>query len=335
MRAAAVACIALLPSPPTDLNNLRGCSFGTRIAYQHAKAQRSALLGRVYVADSRIRSQVGWVVSRAAVPQGVQLRRLHSLRPVASAWLTGEGILDMNTARRSSDGIGPTQATFAGTVSFNDPAIDETLVATAKMGDQQAFETLVKRHRPRILALALRYTRVREDAEDVVQQTFQKTFIYLGNFEGKSSFSTWLTRIAINEALMFLRRARAQREVSFDDSTSDERAGPHFDIADDRPDPEAAYLKGEEARILSIAIRRLTPRVRRVLELTDLRELSVRETARQMGLSVAAVKGRVFHGRRKLKRTFRRLEITPKRVHRSAVTRSANQTGPGLRLQAQ
>src|SRR5271169_6190932 len=108
----------------------------------------------------------------------------------------------MNTARSSNE-IGPSQPTFAATVSFNDPATDQALVATAKMGDEEAFETLVKRHRPRIFALALRYTRVREDAEDIVQQTFQKTFVYLHNFEGKSSFLTWLTRIAINEALMF------------------------------------------------------------------------------------------------------------------------------------
>jgi hypothetical protein len=89
MRATSVACTALVPSLPIDLNNLCGCSFGTRIAYQHSKAQRSVLPGRVYVTDSGIRSQVGRMVSPAATPQGVQLRRLHSVRPVASAWLTG------------------------------------------------------------------------------------------------------------------------------------------------------------------------------------------------------------------------------------------------------
>ena len=206
----------------------------------------------------------------------------------------------MNTDHPSAD-IGPAQLTLVGTVSFDDPASDETLVATAKMGDEEAFETLVKRYRPRIFALALRYTRVREDAEDVVQQTFQKTFVYLDNFEGKSSFSTWLTRIAINEALMFLRRARAVREVSIDDLNGAEGTQPHFNIADASPDPEATYMQREETRILLIAIRRLAPRMQRVLELKELRELSARETALQTGLSVAAVKARVFHGRRKLR----------------------------------
>jgi hypothetical protein len=104
MRATSVACTAPVFSLPIDLNNLCGCSFGTRIAYQHSKAQRSALLGRIYVTDSGIRSQVGWMVSPVAIPQGIQLRRLHSVRPVASAWLTG--IHTMNTAL-SSNAIGP------------------------------------------------------------------------------------------------------------------------------------------------------------------------------------------------------------------------------------
>jgi RNA polymerase sigma-70 factor, ECF subfamily len=207
----------------------------------------------------------------------------------------------MNTAR-SSDDITNVQPTFARMVSFNDPGSDQALVATAKMGDEVAFEALVKRYRTRIFALALRYTRVRQDAEDVVQQTFQKTFVYLENFEGKSSFSTWLTRIAINEALMFLRRARALSEVSFDDLNCDGETGPHFNMADASPDPEATCIQREEARILSIAIRRLTPRMRRVLELRELRELSTRETAQHLGLSVAAVKAGVFDGRKKLRK---------------------------------
>jgi RNA polymerase sigma-70 factor (ECF subfamily) len=220
---------------------------------------------------------------------------------VACGWRVADGILAMNTAH-SSNYIESSQATFAGAVAYSDLATDETLVATAQMGDERAFETLVKRHRPRIFAIALRYTRVREDAEDVVQQTFQKTFVHLNNFEGKSSFSTWLTRIAINEALMYLRRARLVREVSIDDLNGDEGTGPRFNIADASPDPEATYMQREEARILWIAIRQLTPRIRSVLELKELRELSARETARHMGLSVAAVKARVFHGRQKLRK---------------------------------
>ena len=188
------------------------------------------------------------------------------------------------------------------TIELGDSATDQALVARAKDGDEKAFEALVKRHRRKVLALALRYTRVREDAEDVVQQTLQKAFVYLSNFEGKSAFSTWLTRIAINEALMWLRKARALCEVPLNHSVNDEGARPDVDVADATPDPEATYLRQEETRTLSMAIERLAPSIRIVLELKELRELSARETAQHLGLSLAAVKARVFHGREKLRK---------------------------------
>src|SRR6201987_3882292 len=95
-------------------------------------------------------------------------------------------------------------------------AADEELVAASKNGDELGFESLAKRHQRRIFALAFRYTRVREDAEDRSEETFKKAFVHLQKFEGKSSFSTWLTRIAINESLMSLRRRRALHEVAAD-----------------------------------------------------------------------------------------------------------------------
>src|SRR5260370_22238378 len=89
---------------------------------------------------------------------------------------------------------------------------DAALVFAAKRGDGQAFEILIARYHRRILAIARRFSRNREDAEDIAQQSFQKAFIHLHKFEGNSCFSTWLTRIAINEALMLLRRGRGLRE---------------------------------------------------------------------------------------------------------------------------
>ena len=197
---------------------------------------------------------------------------------------------------------------------FADPGADESLVAAARRGDELAFETLVRRHRPRIFALALRYARVREDAEDIVQQTFQRAFLYLHQFEGKSSFCTWLTRIAINEALMLLRRGRALREVSIDKSSNTEETSCDLELSDLSPDPEATCLRREAAQILLAAMDKLTPPVRKAVELRELGGLSTRETALRMGLSVAAVKARVFHGRRKLRQTLESLEITTKAI---------------------
>src|ERR1700756_4461657 len=149
-----------------------------------------------------------------------------------------------------------------GVASFRDAAPDDELVAATKSGDELAFETLVKRHQRRIFALAFRYTRVREDAEDVVQETFQKAFVHLHKFEGKSSFSTWATRIAINQALMSLRTRRALREVSMGDLGSDEEMPLLSEPADANPDPEVNCSQKERARILSAAMRQLRPAMR-------------------------------------------------------------------------
>jgi len=190
-------------------------------------------------------------------------------------------------------------------ITWATTAREEALVAAAKEGDESAFETLVKRYRPRIFALALRYTRVPEDAEDVVQEAFRKALVSLCRFEGKSAFSTWLTRIAINEALMSLRRGRALREVPIDESSNGEDTTLALDITDPTPNPEARYLQREGAQILARAMGELTPGVRTAIQLRELRELTSQETARRMGLTVSAIKARIFHGKRKL-----RVELT-------------------------
>jgi RNA polymerase sigma factor (sigma-70 family) len=189
--------------------------------------------------------------------------------------------------------------------SFQDSAGDADLVAAAKGGDELAFETIVKRHRQKIFGLAFRYTRSREDAEDIVQQTFQKAFIHLRDFEGRSSFSTWLRSIAINHALMLLRKRRALRELPIDDSSNDEGTTPAPEITDRSPDPEASYLQAERARILFAAVGELSLGMQRAIELQELGELTIPETARHMGLSVSAVKARLFRARRSLAKSLR------------------------------
>jgi RNA polymerase sigma-70 factor (ECF subfamily) len=187
---------------------------------------------------------------------------------------------------------------------------DATLVAAAKNGEATAFAMLVERHNRRIFYVALRMTRNREDAEDVAQQSFQKAFVHLNSFVGKSSFSTWLTRIAINEALMVLRKIRGWREVLIDDLNGNEDTATPLEIPAATPDPEASYSQQERQRILSAAMEELTPGIRKTVELRELDELSTRETARTMSLSVSAVKARVFHGRKKLREAIERQKPT-------------------------
>jgi RNA polymerase sigma-70 factor (ECF subfamily) len=183
---------------------------------------------------------------------------------------------------------------------------EATLVLAAKCGDGHAFEVLIRRYQRRILAVVRRFTRIQEDAEDIVQQSFHKAFVHLHEFEGRSSFPTWLTRIAINEALMLLRRGRGRREVSIDDLSGNEETALGLEMPDSRTGPENAFLQGERNRILSAAMNKLKPGIRTAIELRGLGELSTEEAARVMGLSVAAVKGRVFHGRRKLHQVLKR-----------------------------
>ncbi len=198
---------------------------------------------------------------------------------------------------------------------------EAALVAGAKIGDAAAFELLVQRHERKILSLAQRMTRNREDAEDVVQQSFQKAFVHLKNFEGESLFSTWLTRIAINEALMLLRRRRGSREVPIAESNTEDETALPLDIPDAGPNPEDSCLQREQERILSAAVNELTPGMRKAIELRELGELSTGETAQIMGLSVGAVKARVFHGRRKLQKTLK-LYVQSRRTYGNQRLRS-------------
>jgi RNA polymerase sigma-70 factor (ECF subfamily) len=200
------------------------------------------------------------------------------------------------------------------------PEGDAALVAAAKTGDGSAFELLVRRNERKIFSLAQRMTRNREDAEDVVQQSFQKAFINLKKFEGHSLFSTWLTRIAINEALMLLRRKRGSREVPIAESTTEDGAALPLDFPDSGPNPEDSCLQREQERILCAAVNELNPGLRKAIELRELGELSTGETAQVMGLSVGAVKARVFHGRRKLRQTLKRY-VESTRTYRTRALR--------------
>ena len=210
----------------------------------------------------------------------------------------------------SSGFLGQFEKPVANRLSWKGTPAEEILVATAKSGENQAFGVLFERHHRRIYSLVLRYVRFREDAEDIVQQTFQKAYISLHRFEGRSSFSTWLTSIAIHEALMLLRRNRARREVAIGESNNPEESPLRLSICDSGVGPEASYLQEEAAEILSAAMCRLTPRVRKAIELRELGELSTRETARRMGLSVPAVKARIFHGRKNLRKIIRKRQIS-------------------------
>ena len=181
---------------------------------------------------------------------------------------------------------------------------EHELVAAANRGDSAAFETLCKQAASTVFNVARRMMRNNEDAEDVLQESFQQAFVHLKGFNGDSRFSTWLTRIAINTALMKLRKKNPLRDVSLDESAETEESSHRIDIEDHGLNPEQLCAQEEQQQILSEALNVLTPGMRKAIQLRELDERSTEETAQIMGISVSAVKARVFHGRKKLRETL-------------------------------
>lgn len=180
------------------------------------------------------------------------------------------------------------------------------LVSLAKKGDLTAFDELVNRYERRIFRLAMNITQNREDAEDATQDAFLKSFQHLPEFQGGSRFYTWLVRIAVNEALMRLRRRRPNVTSLDEPVQTDEDLMPR-QIEDWEPTPEKRYQVTELNSILNNAIAELDPIFRTVFVLRDVEQLSTEETAEALGISVPAVKSRLLRGRLKLRDKLNRL----------------------------
>ena len=181
------------------------------------------------------------------------------------------------------------------------PSEESLLVEAARAGDIAAFESLVRRYDRNVFRIAQHITQNREDAEDVVQDAFLKAYQNLGQFQGQSKFYTWLVRIAVNEALMRLRRRRPERIVSIDEDVKTEEDSMPREIADWSPNPEQLYTQSELKEILGKTIQGLPPGFRTVFVLRDVEGLSTEETAAALDLSVPAVKSRLLRARLQLR----------------------------------
>jgi RNA polymerase sigma-70 factor (ECF subfamily) len=180
---------------------------------------------------------------------------------------------------------------------------ESALVAAAKAGDISAFETLVGRYERKIFRLTQNITQNREDAEDSMQEAFLKAFEHLGSFEGNSRFYTWLVRIAVNQALMKLRKRRPN-VVSLDEEVDTGEDMVPREVEDWGPTPADRYAQTQLSEILTKAINELDPPFRIVFQLRDIEELSTEETADTLGLSVPAVKSRLLRARLKLRQSL-------------------------------
>ena len=176
-----------------------------------------------------------------------------------------------------------------------------SLVRAAKQGDVAAFEELVRRYDRNVFRIANHITHNTEDAEDVVQEAFLKAYQNLNRFQEQSKFYTWLVRIAVNEALMKLRRRRSDKTVSMDQDIETEEDTIPREIADWAPNPEQQFKQEELKEILQKTIQGLPPGFRTVFVLRDVEGLSTEETAEALDLSVPAVKSRLLRARLQLR----------------------------------
>lgn len=179
---------------------------------------------------------------------------------------------------------------------------ESALVADAREGNHEAFTRLIRQYDRHIYRLALNITGNSADAEDVLQDASLKAYEKLRQFQGDSRFYTWLVRIAVNEALMKLRKRRGNTEVSLDApvETDDSDIMPR-EIEDWGDDPEQRYAKTQLQEILAEAIEGLEIPYRMVFVLRDIEELSTEETAATLGLSISAVKSRLLRARLKMR----------------------------------
>src|SRR5271155_629824 len=185
-------------------------------------------------------------------------------------------------------------------------ASDEFLVATAQNGGNWAYAELCERYRPLMFHIVHRITRNSHDTEDVIQDTLLKAFVHIRTFDGRSAFSTWLTRIAINSALMMLRKRKWHLEASLDDCDDANLRRP-LEITEPSNNPEEHFLRIEIQLRVGKAIHRLSPRLRKVTEIRRSHDGSIKEIAVMAGLSVSATKSRLSRAKMKLRQPLERI----------------------------
>ncbi|HUB51070.1 MAG TPA: sigma-70 family RNA polymerase sigma factor [Terracidiphilus sp.] len=177
---------------------------------------------------------------------------------------------------------------------------DHQLVLAAQAGSPTAFAELQTIYGPRLYATVVRITKNREDAEDALQDAFLSAYIALNGFEGRSSVFSWLTRIAINSALMLLRKKRRRAEVFFDPPAGDSDEAMIWELKDDAPNPEQRYAQRQRYVGVINALEGLEPKLRTPLQIQLTADCSMNEMSRMLGISVAAVKARLYRARRQL-----------------------------------
>jgi len=178
---------------------------------------------------------------------------------------------------------------------------DMYLVAAAKDGDHQAYAELCRRHSKQILQTILRITRNIADAEDALQEALLNAYVHIGGFEGRSAFSSWLTRIATNSALLLLRKQRSRPVYSFESG----RDADDFRLPEPTEtsrNPEESCIQNALENEIARAIQYLSPNLRAVMQIRYREGAPLDQIAKILGISESAVKTRLFRARSKIRR---------------------------------
>lgn len=187
---------------------------------------------------------------------------------------------------------------FAAAADPSQKNAENSLVELAKSGDEQAFETLVKKYETFVCAACLAVLHDREDAFDASQEAFLKVWRSLPAFKGDSAFSSWLYRIAKNTALDMLRAKKRKPAFSLTDDDDEVRDVPD---TSDTVSPEKALLSGEKRTVLANALQKLNEEHRAVIRLRDIEGFSYGEIAEKLGIEEGTVKSRLFRARSALR----------------------------------
>jgi RNA polymerase sigma-70 factor (ECF subfamily) len=202
-------------------------------------------------------------------------------------------------------------------VKFISPARrdDWDLIRQAVVGNPEAQERLFKTHTPRLYRTAFAILRNKEDAEDTVQESWCRAYANLRSFEGRAAFSTWLTRIAINSALLHRRKKSNRVEASLNDILDTQSESLFDGTVATPPNPEQIYVKSELDALVEDQIRELPSRIQAAFRLRDIEEFSTTEAARVLGIRETALKSRVSRARTKVACGLRKRLAVPPRQH--------------------
>ena len=220
----------------------------------------------------------------------------------------------VNRSRDSYNRAPENRARLSGGGHRNSHATLPSSVGYQSRGIVDALQEMFLASRPKFVGIAYSILRNKEDAEDAVQDAVLSAFVHLRNFEGRSAFTTWFTRIVLNAALMILRKRTNSRISSLPESSGENEIPWTERIPSAQPDPEMACAEGETFQLIDALLGKMSPALRQSFTMTYYDEMTSREACSLLGVSIGTFKSRVFRARRHLVALAQRSLVAPIRI---------------------